>query len=531
MESTKETIPALEYMMIVLAQLGICACGFGLGKLKEWCSGQSSAKQSLKSMTHSLIADFLAISVSNVPILGPFLAGYLVAGFDPVVGQKIFPFFKIFPLFLYLAMNIGFVLDACNPQVWVEAEKLNSCSYRFILSHIFVPTVDQIGFMVIQLASKLLAAQRHVEKKKEQLQGSNYTPTPEESLHFNSMPIPMDLVLHLVAVTAVAIDIGSIVQQSTACGESTIYRLEILIIFGAQEVIRYLSFLQIARFMLHQVKLVHKNMKALNEFVERSFPFQLPSDELFEIHESLPGSTETTPMSGSTEPTPIPDMEPMCNLQVGQAHWEAGPILVTSRDGMKAWWAEWHFLRTSCLYEQFGLDAQLGLCGVNILTFAAYLFLFWLFSDEVAADIQFALTNGPILWTFLWSYAFAYISWCCIKVNDTWKSLLVRIDCLISREWCENGYQNIAMLKDFKASVETEGPPHTFFGQPLSWGLMLGAFVPLLTAAIPKLWPILQEVRQGGRGGLDDAFNYFQYTLLHVRNSFRHNDSNATVIH
>lgn len=422
-------------------------------------------KLSLRSMTRLLAVELLAIVTMDSPVIGSFSAGYFLAC-GPVYYKNAQ---DLRCLLYWVAFNV--LLQAVMAPLNLYAT-LNSSSIQHtrILNWIdFIsPTSYQISAMVFPLSLYLREAQHHVQVQKEtQARSTSRDISKEEPKSYDGLS------LCLLSITLAA---GVALCKALTVGLSNFFlgttSSFLLVAIAVSFVVASVSLHRISRFFIEQIFMVIGNLEILERFVERTLPDQTLSEKPLAI-------TETFATSASWAPLPSSE------LSGEMPHFQGFE---------KTWWEEWHFIRTDFLDEQFGLDALLTSCGLVMLATGIRLMVGLFYYPTDTQYIQMVFAADDVLTMLIFGGCFVYLSWLCIKVNDIYVSLLRRVDFLIAQEWRQKGYQNIPRLRDAKASIEAEGPPHTFLGRTLSWQLVIAIMTPLLAPVLAKLWNVLQEV-------------------------------------
>lgn len=308
-----------------------------------------------------------------------------------------------------------------------------------------LPNNGQLGVMLMQLSSCLMLALQHVEQRKNKIRYARADNGPP-LLQPQAWCTP-----YLVAAAMTLLSSSATMMRLWYCDPAeplarrrVIFNILKLALGG---IIKYLYFLHVCRFILKQLELVNQNIWSVKDFVAKTLPGQQRWDEevCSQPWDESWSSSESSPRSE----IPLPVLSRS----------------LKSNEAIKAWWAHWCSLRMDFVAEQFGLDALVGLAGVNILNSAVYMLINWLTFQESEGVRQVAFLAWPAFWCFMWSIVFSYL-YGCMKVNDI-SNMLDRIDELIS--------------------TEAEGTPHTLLGQRITWSLILSSFAPLLIFAHGQL--------------------------------------------
>lgn len=468
----------------MLVQLALMMLGL-LCRLLSSRKPQGPAKQSLKSMTQSLLLEFVAIALVYIPGLGAFVVGYVVSGFK-VFDQPVYP--RLLSAYFFFEIYTGILVPV--PLNLAQAiVKTPSWEYDLFafLGSCFSVCPEQSAIMVLRLGSCLLVAKQHIEEKKEQLLSNSKTAPAAQPAQSENVGWEHKLLVQHIAPFTVAVcrqlsfiplrNLGSSIHGS---GTSVQYLAFLCTLDICSNYFAAMSLLQI---VLDQVKLVQSNVQALQSFVDETLPVQAHSDEPIEMQAPVsPGETFKVLPSFETGLVPVRDREVL-----------ESPL--TTAAGRKAWWAEWHFMRVDFCDEQLALDALLCLCGVTISFNGIFLLILGLTASGSNDAIHWAFSFPALFLTALWSILFAALSLSCIEANNIHANMLTRIRVMITQEWREKGEGNIAMLEHFRSTVEAEGPPHTFLGHRLSLSLVLTACAPLLTASATKIFVAAQDIQ------------------------------------
>ena len=130
--------------------------------------------------------------------------------------------------------------------------------------------------------------------------------------------------------------------------------------------------------------------------------------------------------------------------------------------------------------------------------------IFWLVHDLRIAPWEVLCGLYPVLVSIVFGAIILYLSYFCIEVNEIYMDMLKQFDILITWEWRTAGSGRIAMLRDVKASVEAEGPPHTFLGFVLSWRLVVTIVAPLL---LPVFYNVMMGAKKLNEWGMIEGPN------------------------
>lgn len=456
---------------------------------------------SLRSLRKSLHIELWSIATAFLPIFGSIQAGYVMAGF-----RMYFPWAawrrsratspKSVLLFFFFVASMFSIQCLCT----VPFTLLKYARTHDITSIDFSSDPVAAAAMSFALRAYLMEANRQVEHQKQKLEKEK-RPIPAEQ---SSLHARLQILAGLVSA-AVALSYGFrlwVIIQVLERPSSWFLCIGFWYMSLAAFALAFDSMHALLRNMFQQIENVHANKGQLEGFLNSTLGLKSFGDEMHPPMTQSLGAARDFALEFELDE--LADFQ-VADFVLGSNEEELEtPKLLTGTEGEIMWWREWHFIRTDFLDEQFGLDALLYCSAVIMAMNVLQLCIFWLVHDLRIAPWEVLCGLYPVLVSIVFGAIILYLSYFCIEVNEIYMDMLKQFDILITWEWRTAGSGRIAMLRDVKASVEAEGPPHTFLGFVLSWRLVVTIVAPLL---LPVFYNVMMGAKKLNEWGMIEGPN------------------------